>query len=275
MMAIIKIMRPVNFLITFASVIVAALICIQGSFETLNILSAALSASFVTSAGNIINDYFDIEIDRINRPNRVLPSGLLTKRTALTIYLSLLFVSIVLAALVSISSVFIVAVSNCAIFLYSYKLKRIPLAGNFIVSFFTGLVFIYGGLAVNNWIYGIIPAVFAFLTNFIREIIKDIEDIDGDMANNIFTFPSLKGIDKSIDLITILTILLILLTTIPFLLKIYSIEYFVVVMPVVNSIFVYVVGSLRNNQSKKNAGRMSRLVKLNMVLGLIAIYLGN
>ena len=81
-------------------------------------------------------------------------------------------------------------------------MKRIILLGNFIVAFLTGLAFIYGGIAVNNFKYAVIPAIFAFLINFIREIVKDMEDIEGDKSAGIFSFPYLYGFKRSKRMIT-------------------------------------------------------------------------
>ncbi|MCU0333010.1 MAG: UbiA family prenyltransferase, partial [Ignavibacteriaceae bacterium] len=84
--AIIKIIRPLNFLITFASVIVAAVICSPDKFPELNAFLAAFAASFALAAGNIINDIYDIDIDKINRPLRPLPSQKITIKEAYSFY---------------------------------------------------------------------------------------------------------------------------------------------------------------------------------------------
>ncbi|MBU1759160.1 geranylgeranylglycerol-phosphate geranylgeranyltransferase [Patescibacteria group bacterium] len=269
-----QIIRPVNFIIAFASIIVAGLICIDGQFLITNIFFAAFSGALVGAAGNIINDYFDLEIDKINRPTRMLPSGILTPFYTVFLYLLCTIIAFFLSLFIGVEAFTVVLISSVTIFLYSFRLKKVVLLGNFVVAFFTGFAFIYGGIAVNNWQFGIIPAVFAFMTNLIRELVKDIEDIKGDSANNVITFPQKFGTGKTILLINILTAILIIFTTIPFFLKIYRIEYFVIVMVLVNSLFVYLMHSLYKNQSAENLRRVSNLLKLNMVFGLIAIFLG-
>ncbi|HEY6625870.1 MAG TPA: UbiA family prenyltransferase, partial [Ignavibacteriaceae bacterium] len=84
--AIVKIVRPLNFLITFISVIVAAVICLPGYGIELNVFLAALSASLVMASGNIINDIYDIDIDRVNKPSRPLPSGKISIKEAYILY---------------------------------------------------------------------------------------------------------------------------------------------------------------------------------------------
>ena len=195
--AIIEITRPVNVLITFAVVIVSTIICSDEFNINTTIVLAGLSASFVAAGGNIINDIFDLEIDKINRPRRVIPSGRINKVTAKVMYITTSFVAILLAYLISSAALVIVLTTILLLYLYSLKLKQIPLLGNLAVAFCTALAFIYGGIAVGNWEGAIIPAIFALLVNFIREIVKDIEDIDGDNKNGISTFPIKYGLSYS------------------------------------------------------------------------------
>ena len=273
--AMFKIIRPINCVITFITILIAGLICGIGAFSYTNIILAAFSGSFVAAAGNIINDYFDIEIDRINRPDRVLPSGELSIRFSINLYLIISASALYLSSLINLESIVIVIISSLIILLYSYKLKGTPLVGNFIVAFLTGLAFIYGSIAVDNFLCGIIPALFALLINFMREIVKDIEDMKGDKAAEILTYPIRRGVDASITIVIFTAVLLIISTIIPFILKIYRIEYFIFVMPVVNGLLVYIIRELKRDQSQINLRKISNLLKLNMVLGLIAIILGS
>jgi geranylgeranylglycerol-phosphate geranylgeranyltransferase len=149
-----------------------------------------------------------------------------------------------------------------------------PLFGNIVVALMTALTFIFGGVVVGNLTSAIIPATFAFIVNLIREIIKDIEDIEGDSKNSVFTFPAKFGVSAAIKIVVALTSILFLLTFIPFVLNYYNIEYFVIVMMLVNLISVYFLKSLLKDQSKKNLGRLSALLKVAMVCGLLALYLG-
>ena len=272
--AIIKLIRPLNFLITFASVIVAAIICLPGYSIGLNVLLAALSASLVMASGNIINDIYDINIDRVNKPSRPLPSGKISVKKAYILYFVFIASSVFISSLLNEKAIAIVLVSILLLFFYSKYLKRIPLVGNITVAFLTGLVFIFGGVVVENPSAAIVPAVFAFLINLIREIVKDMEDIEGDTKAEVITFPVKFGFQKSKIIILIITISLILYTIYPFITQIYKIEYFVVVMAIVNPILVYCLKILFEDHSVKNMKKKSNLLKLSMVFGLIAIYFG-
>lgn len=272
--ATISIIRPLNFLITFVTVIVAAIICFPGHPIELNIFLAGLSASLVMASGNIINDIYDIEIDRVNKPFRPLPSGKISVKKAYLLYFVFIAVSVLISSILNEIAIAIVLISILILFFYSKYLKRVPLVGNITVAFLTGLVFIFGGVVVENASAAIVPAVFAFLINLIREIVKDMEDADGDTKAGVITYPVKFGFQKSKILILILTISLLLYTLYPFFNKLYNIEYFLIVMIIVNPILVYCLKILFQQNSSKSLNNISNLLKLNMVFGLIAIYLG-
>ena len=271
---ILKIIRPLNFLITFVSVIGAAIICSPDKLPGLNVFLAALTASLVLASGNSINDIHDIEIDKINKPLRPLPSGKLSIKEAYRLYILLVIVPIVLSFLVSEMALIIVLISILLLFLYSKYLKRILLVGNITVAFLTGLVFIFGGVVVENPAAAIVPAVFAFLINLIREIVKDMEDVEGDTKAGVITFPIKFGFQKSKYIILFISLTLILYTLYPFITQLYKIEYFVVVMVFVNPILVYCLKILFDGSPLKNLKQISNLLKLGMLFGLIAVYLG-
>ena len=274
MIAYLKIIRPVNCVITFISVIVAAFIANENSFPTIIVLFAAFAAALTAAAGNLINDYFDIEIDKISHSDRPLVTGQVTKNNALILYLLLNLSALILSYVISMVAFGIVLLSIFLLLFYSASLKKMILFSNYIVAWLTGMVFIFGGIVVGNVSAAIIPALFAFMINFIREIVKDIQDIKGDLNAGVLTFPAKYGIDKAIVLIIILTIILMLLTLHPFIFGYYKIEYFIVVMVMVNPLLVYFLKSIYKNHSIENLKKMSLLLKINMVIGLIAIYLG-
>lgn len=270
----IKITRPLNVIITFLVVIVAILISESEHISIIIIFFASTAAAMVAASGNIINDIYDIETDKISHPNRVLVIGAIAKNEAWIEYTSLNIIAIIIAALISFKLTFIVVATIILLYFYSTAIKKIPLVGNFTIAFITGLTFVYGGVASGNLNESFIPAIFAFLINAIRELVKDIMDIDGDNKINIKTFPIRFGIPKSKQLITALTFLLIVFTFYPFLNQFYRIEYFIVVMVILNPILVVCLKFLSDKNEEKNLSNVSSLLKLNMIIGLIAIYVG-
>ncbi|MEE9431509.1 MAG: geranylgeranylglycerol-phosphate geranylgeranyltransferase [Melioribacteraceae bacterium] len=272
--ATIKISRPINAIITFAVVIVAAIICAKNIEVDFRTFYAGLSAMLVAAAGNIINDYFDYEIDKVNRPNRVLPSGEMSKKTALLLYIVVSVVAIILSYIVSYSAIIIVLLTTAILFFYSSYFKGVPLVGNILIATCTGLAFIYGGVAVENWKAAIIPSIFAFLINLIRELLKDVEDLEGDLKNKIITFPGQYGIEKTKKLILITVVILLVTTFYPFVSKVYSIEYFLIVLFSVNILLIYFVKFVLSTKFTEKISQLSLLLKIIMIFGLFAIYFG-
>jgi geranylgeranylglycerol-phosphate geranylgeranyltransferase len=272
--AFISLIRVVNVLITFFSVIVAAVICSDISLINGNIFTAAACAALAAAAGNVINDIWDYESDLINRPDRPIPSGKVTKKAALNFYYTLVLISVMIAASFNLIIFFIVILSHLLLLLYTVSLKKISLLGNFVISFLTGFVFIYGGIIVGDISAAIIPAGFALLINFSREVIKTIGDIPGDKSTGTITFPQKYGINYSRKLISVFLILLLIFTFVPFVTRFYGIEYFIIVMVVVNPLLIYVIKSLLETDRTLNLNKLSFILKLNMIFGLTAIYFG-
>lgn len=270
----IQITRPINFVITFLSVIVAAAICVEGDYQVYKIILAAFSASFTLSAGNIINDIKDIETDKVSHPKRPLAAGKITVNQAKVEYILLTVIAILLSVFIKLPALIIVITATVLLFLYSYYFKKVPILGNIIVSLLTGLVFIYGGVAVNNPLAAIIPAIFAFLINLIREIVKDMQDVEGDLKQGIITFPGKFGFSSSKLLVAELTIVLILFTLYPFITRLYKIEFTILIMAVVNPLLVYNLKILFKDHSSSDLNKISNILKVNMLIGLIAILLG-
>ncbi len=271
--AYIKIARPINIIITFLVVVVAILISQKEQTELTTIILVSLAAALTAAAGNIINDIYDVESDKISHLDRVLVLGDLTKNEAWYEYLFFNFSSLLIAAYLSPILLIIIIITIGLLFIYSSRLKRLPLVGNFVIALITALAFIYGGIAVDNVQAAVIPAIFAFLINLIREIVKDIQDIEGDSKLNFKTFPIRFGINISKQLILLITIALILFTIYPFITNYYKIEYFILVMIMINPILIYSL-KLLYDKSNKSISTVSRLLKFDMIMGLLAIYLG-
>lgn len=270
----ITLIRPVNFIITGASIYVACLLAGGTHDQFIPMLFASLSGAFIGAGGMVINDIFDIEIDRINKPDRPLPSGAIAKYDAVMIYGGLTGAGLIVTSYTTLGAVIIAFAAVPVIFLYSYRLKGTPLIGNITVGALTGLTFIFGGAAVGNVSKAVFPALFAFLINVGRELIKDMEDIDGDAKNNIKTYPIVFGMKNAAILSTVLLLAVIVSTTIPFKMDIYGVKFFVTAAVGVDAVIVYVIYSLWKDRSPKNMNRLSTILKWDMLIGLIAIYLG-
>ena len=269
--AYIQLARPVNALITLLSVFVATFI--TGTLEPLSaVILACISAGLIASAANTINDYYDVEIDRVNKPHRSLAAGKVSAATAKTAALAEYALGIFLAAFISLPMFLMAAIFSALTYLYSAILKRTVLWGNFAVSLTTAAAFIYGGLSVNRPGEAVIPAVFAFFFHFGREILKDMEDIRGDSQHYAKTFPIRFGIGPSIALVWVNFIILAILLILPYSIGWYGITYFIIVLAGVYPVIFYALVSMLKNTSSAHLGFLSSMLKADMVVGLLAIY---
>ncbi|MCS7230120.1 MAG: geranylgeranylglycerol-phosphate geranylgeranyltransferase [Candidatus Kryptonium sp.] len=272
---IVKIIRPSNVLIAGLTIFFGVLIFGKGLPDLFKLaLLAGIAGALIDAGGNVINDYFDVEIDKVNKPNRPIPSGLISRGFALLIYFVLTTAGLFFASFLNEVAFGIAFFSVFVIFLYSYKLKGVPLVGNFTVAFMTGLAFVFAGSVVGNFRDSIFPFVFAFLINFGREIVKDIEDIEGDSKAGIRTFPIVSGVERAVFISVLVFIVLILATFVPYLVGIYNHFYALIILGVdVGLIFVII--SLIKDKSRQNLNRLSNILKFEMLIGLFAIYFGS
>jgi len=266
-----KLARIQNDFITFISVLLGGFIGEVYSWQKL--ILAAISAFFISAGGYSLNDYFDLEIDRINRPQRALPKGEISLRKALFFSFSLFTFGLILSFFLKAVSVAIAVVAIIFLILYSARFKRELLIGNLTVSLICALAFIYGGVFSYNPEISLIPAILAFLFHMGRELIKDMEDMVGDKVLRSETFPITYGIKISQFLVSAIFLVLIILTIFPYKLKIFSIYYLILVL-ITDFILFYIVLSLWNDPSKENLSSLSQLLKFDMLLGLLAIFTG-
>jgi geranylgeranylglycerol-phosphate geranylgeranyltransferase len=194
---ILDLTRPVNAVAAGLGAPVGYLVA-TGTL-TPEVLFLVAGAGLITAAGNAINDYFDAGIDRINRPDRPIPSGRVSSRAALVLSASL-FIAGILACIPAGTLCLAIALVNAPLLvLYAARLKRIPLAGNLTVAYLSGSLFLFGGaLAGTGGAVRTLPLfLITFLAMMAREILKGAEDLEGDRAFGAVTLPALVGVPRS------------------------------------------------------------------------------
>tara|TARA_B100002052_G_scaffold64527_1_gene57725 strand:+ start:730 stop:1563 length:834 start_codon:yes stop_codon:yes gene_type:complete len=203
--------RPGNAVLTAIAVIAGAFIASGPdivNFET-EIIICCVSAMMLVGGGNALNDYNDRESDKENHPNRPIPSGDISAEAALN-YSQLLLGGGLLILLFTLDNKmpFVIALMGMlTLVAYESGLKAAGITGNVSVGFMSGAVFLYAGMAVNNpgptlWMFGL-----AFLATISREIIKDIQDLEGDRDRR--TLPSRIGIDFSLNIAIVILLIAI------------------------------------------------------------------
>ena len=275
----IVILRPGHALMGAISIILIALI---DKTLTVPVILAMITVFFETAAGNVINDYFDYNIDLVNKPNRPIPSGRISLKNGRNYGYFLFLCGTICGFLISYITnnwipFIIVLIADIILYLYAYKLKTTPVIGNLAVGFMTGFGFVFGGFTINN------PSIittsaflgfFAFVMTTAREIIKDIEDVEGDKKDGARTLPILIG--KKIPSI-IATILIIIDCALCPLLYFYNIFGFLylVIIAVAVILFIYSAVLILKSQDEKTAHKSSKLLKIGMLIAFLAFALGS
>lgn len=271
--AYVELARPLNVLIAAITVLVGALA--SGPLhQGLPLLLACLVAALVTGGANAINDVYDVEIDRINKPRRPLPSGRLNRAQAAAFGAVFLAMALAISPFLGPWGLCIALFVTFLLVGYSARLKRTPLWGNLTVALAAGLAFLYGGIAVDRPWPALIPAGFAFLFHLGREILKDSQDVAGDRVAGARTLPTRVGVPLALKWAGLVFTLLILTTPLPYLVGHYSLAYLVIVVLGVDIPLVYVIVSSQRDQKPDHLGRLSLLLKMDMWVGLVAIIVG-
>lgn len=274
-MNILTIGRPHNGIIGALSVWVAILI--TGKIpEFLTFLLTGLTAFFITFGANTINDIFDMEIDRINRPDRPIPSGKVSVRKAWIIGIATSLLGILPNFFLSPTNLVIACTALLLVILYTPLFKKRFLLGNMVVAIVTALAFPYGAATVGEWEKGLYPALIAFLIHLIRELVKDAEDREGDLANQARTVAIVLPVSifhKTVSLLIMLSILVILYGYYG---DFFGIYYLYVVLIFVIPLYINLIYKIwiTKNYNKRIYSMASRWLKWSMVIGVVAIYLG-
>ena len=276
LIAYVELARPLNGIIAFISAWLGGMFASQGNVENLTdirLLLVSLAALVVISVGNAIDDYCDYDIDRINRPRRPLPSGRVRRPNALILAIVLTVIGIYLGTLINRNTTVIAILVSIALVSYAFWLKRTPFVGNLVVSGLTGLTFIAGGVAIDSVQGTLIPALFAFLFTTAREIVKDLEDTEGDLKNNVKTLATLN---PRVAVWTAVGFMasVILFSPIPYLFRWYSWHYLIVVLVGVDVVLIGLAIRLGQDASKESCASIQRWMKWDIFVGLGAIYLG-
>lgn len=289
-----KILRPLNCVMTAVAVFIGGLLVAElGALFFAEKIYLAMAAAFlIAGAGNVINDYVDVESDRINRPNRPIPSGQIGRKSALAFLILLFLAGIFLAGFINWIAFGIAVFNSLLLAAYSLNLQNKLLLGNISISYLVGSGFLFGGVALGNLFLPLVLMFLAFFANFSREIVKDLEDIEGDRKSFLKRIAS--GIKKSIaerfgftgggavlrygrrklKIIAGFSLLLaIAVSPLPYILGILGLTYLVILIPtdltfLISALFLTKVGS------SKGFRRISRMIKLGMLLGLIAFIAG-
>lgn len=195
--AFIRITRPHNAVVAGLTALIGYLIA-TGTLTPPSLLLAVIVA-LITAGGNVINDVRDVEIDRINRPDRPIPAGDISLAGARAYAAALFIGGIAIATLTTTLCLAIAIINSVILIVYAVRLKRTPVLGNVAVAYLAGSVFLFGGAfaGIEGLVRNLSLAAITFLATVARELLKDAEDVDGDAAGGARTLPMIVGVRKT------------------------------------------------------------------------------
>ena len=228
----------------------------------------------ITGAGNAINDYFDSSIDAINRPDRPIPSGRITRTCAFRFSIVLFAAGIITSYFIGSDHIplLIAAFNSILLYFYASYLKRKVFVGNFSVSYLTGSTFLFGGAAYGGKGIQVTFILFflSMLATFAREIVKTIEDIEGDRKDGATTLPIMIGEKGAAYAACAFGLLAVILSPLPYLMTLFN-EYYLFFVGIADVIFLYAMFMIL----KKNATASSKYFKVAMFFALLAFIAGS
>lgn len=277
-MGFVKIIRPINCLMMGIAVIIGRFIVTRSIYEPLNLLFGFTTAFCLTGASMVVNDYYDRHTDKVNAPQRPIPSGLISTREALLFASSLSVLGILSALFTSTICLILSLIFFVISVYYNVKGKEYGLLGNLMVSSCVAITFIYGGLTykdIGNSFHSILLfSSMAFLINTGREITKGIVDIEGDKIRGVNTLAISIGSRKAAPIAVIFYISAIFLSIVPWLTDLVTWEYLPFVL-VADIGFIVSSILLLRNYSRDNAKKVKVFVLIWMLFGLLAFLMGS
>lgn len=241
-----------------------------------NLLMLVLASSTAIAGGYIINSFYDSEKDLINRPRKTMLDRLVSQRTKLSTYFVLNFLSVVFASYVSFKSVVFFSIYIFMLWFYSHKLKKYPFIGNMVAAILAVVPFFAIFVHYANFdIVIFVHATFLFLLISMRELVKDLENLKGDITHGYNTIPVVYGEKTSklmLTALSLLTLVPIVLLITKFKGEIGYMDFYFYASIVGLVLFLTVLWKSKN---KIHYLILHNILKLAIVIGVISIVLIN
>ncbi len=267
----VKLIRLENLLIIVFTQYLAAIFLLEGiRLFNIDLFLLSLSTVILAAAGYIINDYYDVKIDYINKPDRVIVGKVIKRRVVIFWHTALNFIAIAIGAYLDWRLGVIHFFVAFMLWLYSNLLKRYPFIGNFTVALLTGLsisivslYFQQKAVLVNTY------ALFAFSISLIREIVKDMEDWKGDANFGCKTLPIVWGIRKTKVLLYVLIVLFYIL--IFYMTQFLENDILYIYFSGLTFFVIYFIHRLRLADTIKHYHYLSNFCKVIMMSGILSM----
>lgn len=259
-------------IIVFAQYFTAYFLAKADILHDVSLFLLSLSTVLIAAGGYVINDYYDVKIDYVNNPDRVVVGKTIHRRFAILLHVALSILGVIIGLFVSWKLAVVNVFSVSVLWFYSNLLKRLPFIGNFTVALLTGssiaiILLIYD----TNVVLILIYALFSFFITLVREIIKDMEDLKGDNTYGCKTLPIVWGIRKT--KITLYLLIAFFSASVALINQFYvnlDVIYFVMLLFVP---LAWLTARLFRADTKKDYGWLSSFCKVIMLLGILSMTL--
>ncbi|MCK4730137.1 MAG: geranylgeranylglycerol-phosphate geranylgeranyltransferase [Candidatus Aenigmarchaeota archaeon] len=264
-----ELIRP-NICLLSVFGLIAGLLLVGIPFELW--LFPIVAVFLISASGNVINDYFDIDIDKINKPKRPLPSGRISKKQVIVFYICLSLIGLILSYFISVNFFILSVYNTILVFVYSLRFKKNPI-GNIVDSWlacsvFIAPVLIFGGFEELIVSTATILAVIAFFGNYGREVLKDVEDMKGDKLAGAKTLPIIFGKNKAVFFGKLLISFSSFFMFVPYFSGIFS-EFYLLFALVCFFVCLYILTIKDVSKAQKTTKALMFLVILAFLVGLM------
>ena len=274
--AFFRIIRPLNLLIMAFAQLMTAYFLVETTqqgrpiLEDVHLYFLILSTVLIAASGYMINDYYDVKIDYINKPEEVVVGKNIKRRTVMFLHSILNVIGVGIGLMLGLKVGLIIFIAAFLLWLYSNSLKRLPFIGNLVVALLTGLaVYIVGFYYQSNLLLVLAYAIFAFFINLIREIIKDIEDRNGDRKHGSKTLPIVLGFRGTKNVIfSIAAIFIVSIVAVTYKLQNELLFYYFGSLSLLFFLFLY---KIYMADRKAHFTQLSILSKLLMLTGILSM----
>ncbi len=258
--------RPINDVMSAFAVFISGVISAGWHMPLTTVLAASVGTFFASAGGMVINDYFDFDIDSVNRPERPIPSGQISRRGALFFSAGLFGAAVFCAMFTTVWCIIVGIPALFLLIIYSWKLKRKLFIGNLAVAVLSGLALLYGGIATGSIKLVSILALIAFFGTVSREMLKDIEDVEGDRLGGSTSLPVTLGVEATARVAGLFLGLAVGFSYLPYMSGIFG-EPYIVMITSVNLVMVYAVVQMLLKKVEK-VSLWQKTLKLGMYVTL-------
>ncbi|MCP8303878.1 MAG: UbiA family prenyltransferase [archaeon] len=271
----IDLIRPINSIMVGFAVMVGISVASPSSVLSMPSLLGFLTGFFISSFSMVMNDYYDVEVDKVNRPDRPLPSGRVSPNSAIILASVLLIFGIASSILISFNNFIIASAFTFLAWLYNFWGKSKGLVGNLMVAASVAIPFIYGGMAVGCadnllllWL-----ALTSFLAATGREVVKTICDMEGDKFRKVMSIARVYGPRSASIFGAVMFMVAIVSSWLPIITGIVGVVYAIMII-IPDAIFVYASIKVLRSPSESNALHVKNVSLFGMLIGLIAFLIG-